>query len=138
MTDAIRPILTGHKSLIVGVANEHSIAYGCARAFREAGAELALTWLNDKARPYVELLAEALGATITAPLNVEEPGALEALFDADRRALGAARQPGSLDRLRAEGRPAGRFARLLRRRASRGRWTCRAIRSCAWPGSPRR
>jgi len=52
----IRPILSGQKALVVGIANEHSIAYGCARAFREAGAELAVTWLNDKARPFVEPL----------------------------------------------------------------------------------
>ena len=77
----VRPILTGHKSLIVGIANDQSIAYGCAEAFRAAGAELAITWLNDKARAYVEPLGEALGAEILAPLNVENPGELEALFD---------------------------------------------------------
>ena len=82
MSEPIRPILTGHKSLIVGIANEDSIAYGCARAFREAGAELALTWLNDKARGYVEPLADDLGAQIKLPLNVEAPGELEAVFDA--------------------------------------------------------
>jgi enoyl-[acyl-carrier protein] reductase I len=76
-----RPILTGHKSLIVGVANEDSIAYGCAKAFREAGADLAVTWLNDKARGYVEPLADQLGAQVKLPLNVEAPGELEAVFD---------------------------------------------------------
>lgn len=81
MTQVARPILTGHKSLIVGIANDDSIAYGCARAFREAGAELAVTWLNDKARPHVEPLADALGAEIKLPLNVETPGALEAVFE---------------------------------------------------------
>lgn len=81
MNEPIRPILTGHKSLVVGIANEHSIAFGCARAFREAGADLAVTWLNDKARPHVEPLAQQLGAQIAAPLNVEEPGELEALFE---------------------------------------------------------
>jgi len=77
----IRPILTGHKSLIVGIANDQSIAYGCAAAFRDAGADLAITWLNDKARPHVEPLATALGAEIMAPLNVDNPGELEALFE---------------------------------------------------------
>jgi enoyl-[acyl-carrier protein] reductase I len=81
MNEPIRPILTGHKSLVVGIANEHSIAFGCARAFREAGADLAVTWLNDKARPHVEPLAQQLGAQIAAPLNVEVPGELEALFE---------------------------------------------------------
>ena len=79
--EEFRPILTGHKSLIVGIANDQSIAYGCAEAFRAAGADLALTWLNEKARAYVEPLGRALGAEIMAPLNVESPGELEALFD---------------------------------------------------------
>ena len=76
----VRPILTGHKTLIVGIANDQSIAYGCAEAFRAAGADLAITWLNDKARLYVEPLGTALGAQIMLPLNVENPGELEALF----------------------------------------------------------
>jgi len=84
----IRPILTGHRSLVVGIANEHSIAYGCAKAFRTAGAELAVTWLNDKARPYVEPLAQALDAPITAALDVSVPGQLEAVFDAIRQRWG--------------------------------------------------
>ena len=53
----VRQVLTGHKSLIVGIANDQSIAYGCAAAFRAAGADLAITWLNEKARPHVEPLA---------------------------------------------------------------------------------
>ena len=81
MSEPIRPVLQGHKALVVGVANDQSIAYGCAKAFREAGAELAITWLNDKARPHVEPLADALAAPIKAPLNVAEPGQLEAVFE---------------------------------------------------------
>jgi len=62
---------------------------GCfARAFHQAGADLAITWLNDKARPYVEPLADALGAEIKAPLNVSEPGQLEAVFDLIRQRWG--------------------------------------------------
>jgi enoyl-[acyl-carrier protein] reductase I len=83
-----RQILAGHKCLVVGIANAHSIAYGCAEAFRDAGAELAITWLNDKARPHVEPLAKELGATITAPMNVETPGELEAVFDQIRSRWG--------------------------------------------------
>jgi len=75
-----QPILSGHRSLIVGVANDQSIAFGCAKAFRAAGAELAVTWLNDKARPYVEPLAQELGSEIMLPLNVEQPGELENVF----------------------------------------------------------
>jgi enoyl-[acyl-carrier protein] reductase I len=88
MTTEIRPILAGRRALVVGVANEHSIAYGCAKAFREAGAELAITWLNDKARPHVEPLAQALGAEIMAPLDVSVPGELEAAFDQVRERWG--------------------------------------------------
>src|SRR5215468_1005101 len=78
----IRPILTGHKALVVGIANDQSIAYGCAKAFRSAGAEVAVTWLNDKARPHVEPLAKELESPITGPLDVSVPGQLEAVFDA--------------------------------------------------------
>mgnify|MGYP001180911685 CR=1 FL=1 len=74
--------LEGKKGLVVGIANEHSIAWGCARAFRAAGAELAVTWFNDKARPHVEPLAQQLQASIALPLDVEQPGQLEAVFDA--------------------------------------------------------
>lgn len=74
--------LQGKKGLVVGVANEHSIAWGAARSFRAAGADLALTWFNDKARPYVEPLARSVDAQILMPLDVEVPGQLEAVFEA--------------------------------------------------------
>ncbi len=74
------PALAGAKALVVGVANDQSIAYGCAKALRELGAELAITYLNEKAKPYVQPLAEGLGAPIVEPLDVSEPGQLEALF----------------------------------------------------------
>ena len=88
MNDAIRPVLTGHKALVVGIANDQSIAYGCAKAFRDAGAELAVTWLNDKARPHVEPLARELEAPITGALDVAVPGQLEAVFDQVRQRWG--------------------------------------------------
>jgi enoyl-[acyl-carrier protein] reductase I len=88
MTDAIRPVLTGHKALVVGIANDQSIAYGCAKAFQTAGAEIAVTWLNEKARPYVEPLARELEAPITAALDVAAPGEMEAVFDLIRERWG--------------------------------------------------
>src|SRR3954454_12931734 len=88
MSGTIRPVLSGQKALVVGVANDQSIAYGCAKAFAEVGAELAITWLNDRARPYVEPLAKDLGASITAPLDVSVPGQLEAVFDTIRAQWG--------------------------------------------------
>jgi enoyl-[acyl-carrier protein] reductase I len=74
-------LLEGKRGLVVGIANDQSIAWGCARAFRALGAELAVTYLNDKARKYVEPLAEALEAPILMPLDVGVPGQMEAVFD---------------------------------------------------------
>lgn len=73
--------LDGKKGLIVGIANEHSLAYGCARHFRAAGAELAITYLNAKAEPYVKPLADALGSRIFMPCDVTVPGQLEAVYE---------------------------------------------------------
>ncbi len=73
--------LAGKKGLVVGIANEHSIAFGCAQAFREAGAELAVTYLNAKAEPFVRPLAEALQSPLILPCDVREEGQLEAVFE---------------------------------------------------------
>ena len=72
--------LQGKKGLIVGIANAQSIAFGCAEAFRRAGAELAITYLNVKAEPFVRPLAEGLASPIIAPCDVRERGQLEAVF----------------------------------------------------------
>ena len=74
-------LLKGKKGLIVGVANEQSIAWGCAKAFRAFGAELAITYLNDKAKKFVEPLARKLEAPIVMPLDVNQPGHMEAVFE---------------------------------------------------------
>jgi len=74
--------LSGKYGLVVGIANMSSIAYGCASAFRDAGAELAVTYLNEKAKPHVEPLAEELGADLFLPCDVREPGQVGALFEA--------------------------------------------------------
>jgi enoyl-[acyl-carrier protein] reductase I len=76
-----RPVLKEKKALVVGIANQDSIAYGCARAFHELGADLAITYLNDKAKPYVEPLATSLQAQVFMPLNVANPADLDAVFD---------------------------------------------------------
>jgi enoyl-[acyl-carrier protein] reductase I len=76
-----RPVLKGKKALVVGIANDSSIAYGCARAFAELGAEVAVTYLNDKAKKFVEPLAKEVGAKIFLPLDVSRPGELEAVFE---------------------------------------------------------
>jgi enoyl-[acyl-carrier protein] reductase I len=72
--------LEGRKVLIAGIANDSSIAYGCARAMRALGADLALTYLNEKAKPYVQPLAENLGAEIFVPCDVTKKGELEAVY----------------------------------------------------------
>jgi enoyl-[acyl-carrier protein] reductase I len=87
-TEVSRPVLQGKRALVVGIANERSIAYGCATAFHELGAELAITYLNDRARPHVKPLADILGASIFMPLDVSEPGELEALFETLRTQWG--------------------------------------------------
>lgn len=74
--------LSGRKGLVVGIANEHSLAWPAAMHFRQAGAELAVTYLNDRALPHVSPLAERLEAPIFMPCNVIAPGELEAVFAA--------------------------------------------------------
>ncbi|MDM7255863.1 MAG: enoyl-ACP reductase FabI [Paracoccus sp. (in: a-proteobacteria)] len=80
--------LNGQKALVVGVANEDSIAWGCARALAAQGAELALTWAGEKAEPHVRPLAEKIGARIMAPLDVTHPDQMAALFDRITRTWG--------------------------------------------------
>jgi len=77
-----RSVLQGKKALVIGIANDSSIAYGCAKAFRELDADLAVTYLNDKAKPYVEPLAREMGAALFLPLDVSVPGQLEKVFAA--------------------------------------------------------
>jgi len=81
-------LLQGKRGLIVGVANDQSIAWGCARAFRALGAELAITYLSDKAKPYVEPLAHEVEASIFLPLDVMQDGQIEAVFDQITRQWG--------------------------------------------------
>jgi len=80
--------LAGKRTLIVGIANDQSIAWGVAQAFRRAGSELAVTYLNEKAERYVRPLAESLKAPIILPLDVERSDQEEPLFDAIKNAWG--------------------------------------------------
>ncbi|MFZ6727533.1 enoyl-ACP reductase FabI [Undibacterium sp. MH2W] len=70
--------LAGKRGLIIGLANEHSIAYGCAKVLHGMGAELMVSCVNQKAEPYVKPLADQLQVPL-AICNVEEEGALAAL-----------------------------------------------------------
>jgi enoyl-[acyl-carrier protein] reductase I len=76
------PILSGQKALIIGVANDRSIAWGCALAMHQAGAEIAMTYLNDRARPFVEPLAHVVGAPLFLPLEVRDTAQVDAVFEA--------------------------------------------------------
>jgi len=124
-------LLKGKRGLIVGIANRNSIAYGCADMLRSAGAELAVTYLNAQAEPFVRPLAKQLGSPIVMPCDVREPGQLEAVFAYIRREWGL------LDFL---------STRLLTRRrkictavlliaprpGSQWRWTYRVTPSSGW------
>lgn len=73
--------LAGKRGLVTGIANADSIAWGCAKAFRAMGAELAVTYLNDKALPHVAPLAQQVGAPLLMPMNLLNDGELEAVFN---------------------------------------------------------
>ena len=76
------------KGLIIGLANDQSLAWGCAKALKAAGAELAVTYQNDKAQSYVAPLAEAVGASIVLPLDVRDAGQMTTLFETIRERWG--------------------------------------------------
>lgn len=84
----IAEMLRGKRGLVVGVANSDSIAFGCAAVLRALGADIALTYLNDKAKPHVEPLARQIEATLLLPLDVTQPGQLETVFEAIRNHWG--------------------------------------------------
>lgn len=81
--------LSGKKGLIIGVANEQSIAWGCAKALHTAGAELAITYQNEKAENYVRPLAQQLDASLILPLDVQQDDQMEALFAAVTQSWGS-------------------------------------------------
>lgn len=78
--DIPRPILKDAKVLVCGIANEHSIAYGCAKAFHELGANLAITYGTEKTKTYVEPLARQLEAPIFMQLDVTKQSDIDAVF----------------------------------------------------------
>lgn len=77
----IGDMLKGKRGLVVGVANADSIAFGCAAKLRAFGANIALTYLNDKAKPHVEPLARQIEADMLLPLDVTQPGQMQAVFE---------------------------------------------------------
>lgn len=81
-------LLKGKKALVTGIANDQSIAWGCAKAFHAFGAEVAVTYLNEKSKRFVEPLAKELNAPLLMPLDLQNPGELEAVFDAAKKRWG--------------------------------------------------
>ena len=73
--------LTGKKGLIVGIANEQSIAYGCAKILRLAGSDLALTYQNERSEKYVKPLAAQLGCIFTLPCDVQNSEQIDFVFE---------------------------------------------------------
>jgi enoyl-[acyl-carrier protein] reductase I len=82
------PPLKGKKALVTGIANDQSIAWGCAKGLKAFGADLAITYLNDEAKPHVEPLAKEVEASIFTPLNVQVEGQLEEVFDTIKKQWG--------------------------------------------------
>ena len=137
-SSAHNPVLAGKKALVVGIANDHSIAYGCANAFRDARRR-ARDHLPQRQGQAVRRAARQGARRADLPAaRRPAPGRARGGVRGDPEAVGPARHPGALDRVRAEGGPAGRAARLLGRGLRRSRWTSPATRSCAWRSSPRR
>ena len=131
------PLLKGKKALVTGIANDQSIAWGCAKAFKAFGADLAITYLNDKAKTHVEPLAKEVEASIFMPLNVQAEGELEAVFGRSRKS-GASSTFASIPSL-SRRRPIFKAAwSTARRRAFSSPWMSPAGRSSAWQHSPSR
>jgi enoyl-[acyl-carrier protein] reductase I len=82
-------LLKGKKALVTGIANDQSIAWGCAKAFRDFGADVMLTYLNEKAKPHVAPLAKRLGAHLLLPLDLRRDGDLEEVFERIRQEWGS-------------------------------------------------
>lgn len=81
-------MLKGKRGLVIGVANADSIAFGCAAKLRAFGADIALTYLNDKAKKHVEPLARQIDAALLLPLDVTQPGQMQAVFERIRAEWG--------------------------------------------------
>ena len=86
MTDAA--LLKGRRGLVMGVANDHSIAWGIARALAAQGAQIAFTYQGDAQAKRLRPLAASIGSAIMLPGDVENDGELDAAFDTLKREWG--------------------------------------------------
>jgi enoyl-[acyl-carrier protein] reductase I len=77
-----KPLMAGMRGLIMGIANNRSIAWGIAQACAKEGAELAFTFQGDALKKRVEPLAQSVGAKIVLPCDVTNAGSLDQVFEA--------------------------------------------------------
>jgi enoyl-[acyl-carrier protein] reductase I len=82
-------LMAGKKGLVMGVANERSIAWGIAKACHEQGAQLAFTFQGEALEKRVRPLATSIGAKIILPCDVTDPASIDATFDAIAKSWGA-------------------------------------------------
>ena len=82
-------LMQGKRGLIMGVANDHSIAWGIAKAVAAQGAELAFTYQGEALGKRVKPLAESLGSSLVAPCDVEDLASVDAVFARIQREWGA-------------------------------------------------
>ncbi|MBI3701296.1 MAG: enoyl-ACP reductase FabI [Afipia sp.] len=85
----MKDLMKGKRGLIMGVANDHSIAWGMARALHAQGAELAFTYQGDALGKRVKPLAESIGAKLVLPCDVEDIASVDATFAALKKEWGA-------------------------------------------------
>ena len=129
------PLLKGKKALVTGIANDQSIAWGCAKAFRLLGADLAITYLNEKAKPYVEPLAQSARRLDPHAARPSRRRAARGRLRDAAKGLGQPRFRAAFDRLRARRTTCRAASSTARRKASGSPWRCPAGRSSAWPSS---
>ena len=135
---SVLPLLKGKKALVTGIANDQSIAWGCAKAFRAFGADLAMTYLNEKAKQFVEPLAKELEASIFMPLDLQVEGQLEAVFEQIEKQWGKLDICPPFDRLLPPRQICKAAWSTARKRDSCLRWRFPAGRSFAWRSLPNR
>lgn len=86
---SVAPIFEGKKALVLGVANERSLAWAIAQQLHQGGARLAFNYLGDALERRVRPLAESVGADLIEPCNVADDAQLDALFGKVREKWGS-------------------------------------------------
>ena len=130
-------LMAGKRGLIMGVANNRSIAWGIAKACADQGAEIALTYQGEALKKRVEPLAAELGAIVAGHCDVTDQAAIDAVFADVEEAVGQDRFPRPRHRLLRQGRADRPLCRHHARQLRCARWTSRSIPSPPSPSAPR-